>query len=83
LWVGLYFVIRMTSDLAWKYSQPEIKAAGMPVDLSHPMHPAPPAAASAPPTEAPKVGLVQIAPMSAPSPAPQEQPADAPHQELP
>jgi membrane protease YdiL (CAAX protease family) len=83
LWVGLYFVIRMTSDLAWKYSQPEIKAAGMPVDLSHPMHPAPPAAASAPPTEAPKVGLVQIAPMSAPSVSPQEQPADAPHQELP
>ena len=67
LWVGLYFLIRITRDLAWKYSQPEIKPAGIPMDLSHPMHPAPPAAASAPLSEAPKAGLVQIAPMNAAS----------------
>ncbi len=73
LWVGLYFLVRMTSDLAWKYGQPEITPAGIPMDLSHPMHPAPPAAASAPPVEAPRAGLVQIAGMStATSPARQE-----------
>jgi membrane protease YdiL (CAAX protease family) len=83
LWVGLYFVIRITRELAWKYSQPEIKAAGIAVDLSHPMHPTPPAAASAPASEAPKAGLVQIAPMSAPNLAPQETPADAAPRELP
>ena len=83
LWVGLYFLIRMTSDLAWKYSQPEIKPAGIPVDLSHSMHPVPPAAASAPLTEAPKVGLVQIAPMNATSPAPQEPAANEPPSEFP
>ncbi|HTU50258.1 MAG TPA: type II CAAX endopeptidase family protein [Acidobacteriaceae bacterium] len=75
LWVGLYFLIRMTSELAWKYSQPEIKPAGIPVDLSHPMHPAPPAAASAPPTEAPKAGLVQIAPANAPGRPESQNPA--------
>jgi hypothetical protein len=65
LWVGLYFLVRMTRDLAWKYGQPEITAAGIPMDLSHPMHPAPPAAASAPSVEAPRAGgLVQIAGMS-------------------
>ncbi|MGC1872061.1 MAG: type II CAAX endopeptidase family protein [Acidobacteriaceae bacterium] len=73
LWIGLYFLIRMTSELAWKYSQPEIKPAGIPVDLSHPMHPAPPTAASAPPSEAPKAGLVQIAPANAAGrPGPEE-----------
>ena len=73
LWVGLYFLVRMTRDLAWKYGQPEIKPAGIPMDLGHPMHPAPPAAASAPLAETPKAGLVQIAPMAAAaSPAPQE-----------
>ncbi len=72
LWVGLYCLVRATRDLAWKYSQPEIKPAGIPVDLSHPMHPAPPPAASAPPSEAPKAGLVQIAPMNASAPATQE-----------
>ncbi len=72
LWVGLYFLVRMTRDLAWKYSQPEITPAGIPMDLGHPMHPAPPAAASAPLAEAPKAGLVQIAPMNATSPASQE-----------
>ncbi|MHB1935519.1 MAG: CPBP family intramembrane glutamic endopeptidase [Acidobacteriaceae bacterium] len=66
LWVGLYFLARMTRDLAWKYSQPEITPAGIPMDLGHPMHPAPPVAASAPLAEAPKAGLVQIATMNAP-----------------
>jgi hypothetical protein len=76
LWVGLYFLVRATRDLAWKYSQPEIKPAGIPVDLSHPMHPAPPAAASAPPAEAPKAGLVQIAPMNAAARPEQQEPPD-------
>jgi hypothetical protein len=76
LWVGLYFLVRATRDLAWKYSQPEIKSAGIPVDLSHPMHPAPPAAASAPPAEAPKAGLVQIAPMNAAARPEQQEPPD-------
>jgi len=73
LWIGLYILIWMTRDLAWKYSQPELKPAGIPVDLSHPMHPAPPPpAASAPAETAPTEGLVQIAPLSvAKSPAPQ------------
>ena len=84
LWVGLYFLIRMTRDLAWKYSQPELKPAGIPVDLSHPMHPVPPAAASAPLAEVPKAGLVQIAPMSAAARPEQQQPAaDEPPSELP
>jgi uncharacterized protein len=66
LWVGLYFLIRITRDLAWKYGQPEIKPAGIPVDLSHPMHPTPPpTAASVAPSEAPKAGLVQIATINA------------------
>jgi uncharacterized protein len=77
LWVGLYFLIRITSDLAWKYGQPEIKAAGIPMDLGHPMHPAPPPAASAPVSEAPKAGLVQIAPVSVASPVREELPRDA------
>jgi membrane protease YdiL (CAAX protease family) len=73
LWAGLYILIWMTRDLAWKYSQPELKPAGIPVDLSHPMHPAPPPpAASAPAQNTPTTGLVQIAPLSmATSPAPQ------------
>jgi membrane protease YdiL (CAAX protease family) len=72
LWLGLYVLVRITRDLAWKYSQPEIKPAGIPVDLSHPMHPAPPAAASAPMSDTPKAGLVQIAPMNEASPARRE-----------
>lgn len=78
LWVGLYFLIRMTSDLAWKYSHPEIKPAGIPFDLSHPMHPAPPAVATALASEAPKAGLVQIAPMNATTAAPPEPPQHVP-----
>jgi membrane protease YdiL (CAAX protease family) len=76
LWVGLYFLVRTTRDLAWKYSHTEIKPAGIPVDLSHPMHPAPPAAASAPPAEAPKAGLVQIAPMNAAARPEQQEPPE-------
>ncbi len=83
LWVGLYFLVRATRDLAWKYGQPEIKPAGIPVDLSHPMHPAPPAAASAPASDTPKAGLVQIAPMNATSSAPQEPAVHEPPSELP
>ena len=83
LWVGLYVLIRITRDLAWKYGQPEIKPAGIPVDLSHPMHPAPPPAASAPPSEAPKAGLVQIAAKPAASPANQGPTVEAPPAELP
>jgi uncharacterized protein len=76
LWVGLYFLVRMTRDLAWKYGQPEIKPAGMPVDLSHPMHPTPPpAAATVAVSEAPKAGLVQIAPMSGSGGSAQQQSA--------
>ncbi|MGC1783942.1 MAG: type II CAAX endopeptidase family protein [Acidobacteriaceae bacterium] len=69
LWIGIYVLIRMTRDLAWNYTQPELKPAGIPMDLSHPMHPAaPPAAASAPAQPAPKAGLVQIAPADPPNP---------------
>ena len=67
LWLGLYVLIRMTRNLAWKYSQTELKPAGIPVDLSHPMHSAPPTSTSAPVQnapvqDAPKTGLVQIVP---------------------
>lgn len=65
LWVGLFFLFRITRDLAWKINQPVLKPAGIPMDLSHPMHPAPPAqAASAPLPPASAGGLVQIAPVS-------------------
>ncbi|MEO6966025.1 MAG: lysostaphin resistance A-like protein [Acidobacteriaceae bacterium] len=48
LWLGLYILIRMTRDLAWKYGQPELEPAGLPVDLGHPMQQAPPPSVSAP-----------------------------------
>lgn len=68
LWIGLYVLVRITRDLAWKYNQPELKPAGIAMDLSHPMHPVPPpAAASAPATQATLGGLVQIASVVAPS----------------
>ncbi|MGH9615967.1 MAG: lysostaphin resistance A-like protein [Acidobacteriaceae bacterium] len=60
LWLGLYFLARTTRQLAWKYSQPEIRAAGIPVELGHPMHPVASPAASASASEAPRPGLVQI-----------------------
>ncbi|HET9086509.1 MAG TPA: type II CAAX endopeptidase family protein [Acidobacteriaceae bacterium] len=63
LWIGLYFLFRITRDLAWKVNQPVLKPAGIPMDLSHPMHPAPPpSAASVAVQPAPASGLVQIAP---------------------
>ncbi|HET9101543.1 MAG TPA: hypothetical protein VFN62_14200, partial [Acidobacteriaceae bacterium] len=83
LWVGLYVLVRTTRDLAWKYSQPEIKPAGIPMDLSHPMHPVPPAAASVPETDTRNAGLVQIAPMNATASARQEHADHVPPSELP
>ncbi len=66
--IGLYVLGRITRDLAWKYNQPELKPAGIAMDLTHPMHPAPPpAAASAPVQPAIVGGLVQIAPLAAPA----------------
>lgn len=63
LWIGLYFLFRVTRDLAWKVNQPVLKPAGIPMDLSSPMHPAPPPpAATAPPQPASAGGLIQIAP---------------------
>ena len=67
LWIGLYFLFRITRDLAWKVNQPVLRPAGIPMDLSHPMHPAPPPpAASAPVQSGPAGGLVQIAPAPPP-----------------
>lgn len=62
LWIGLIVLVRITRDLAWKYNQPELRPAGIPMDVGHAMHPAPPKAAASPaqPT------LVQIAPSAAP-----------------
>jgi uncharacterized protein len=63
-WVALYVLFRITRDLAWRYTHPELKPAGIPMDVSHPMHPAPPpAAAQASPAASPS-GLVQIAPVN-------------------
>ena len=65
LWLGLYVLIRMTRDLAWKYGQPELKPAGIPMDAMNPMdpmkpmdpsrprYPAPPPSVSAPVHNAP------------------------------
>lgn len=70
LWIGLYFLFRITRDLAWKINQPVLKPAGIPLDLTHPMHPAPPpTAASVPLQPASPGGLVQIAPAAASIPA--------------
>ena len=65
LWIGLYILVRVTRDLAWRYTHPELKPAGIAMDLSHPMHPVPPpSAAVAPVHSASSGGLVQIAPFS-------------------
>jgi hypothetical protein len=48
LWLGLYILIRMTRDLAWKYGQPEIKPAGLSVGLGHSIQVTPPTSVSAP-----------------------------------
>lgn len=64
LGVALFVLVRVTRDLAWKYNQPELKPAGIPMDVSHPRHspqaPAAPAAAATP-------KLVQIAPTTSTS----------------
>ncbi|MHB8303271.1 MAG: CPBP family intramembrane glutamic endopeptidase [Acidobacteriaceae bacterium] len=76
LWIGLYILVRITRDLAWKHCQPELKPAGVPMDLGHPMRPAPPPpAASAPTPPAVVGGLVQIAP-AAPVNPPAEEPLE-------
>lgn len=64
-WVALYVVFRITRDLAWRYAHPELQPAGIPMDLSHPMHPvAPPAASTSTASAASPSGLVQIAPVN-------------------
>ncbi len=66
LWIGLYFLFRITRDIAWKINQPELKPAGIPLDLSHPIHPdPPPPAASTVLQPVLAGGLVQIAPAAA------------------
>jgi membrane protease YdiL (CAAX protease family) len=78
LWIGIYVLVRMTRDLAWNFTQPELKPAGIPMDLSHPMHPAPPpAAASAPVQSAPKSGLVQIVSANPPNPISEAAPPES------
>lgn len=39
LWIGLYVLVQMTRDLAWKYGQPELKPAGIPMDLNRSVPP--------------------------------------------
>lgn len=62
LFAGIWVVVRVTRDYAWRYAQPEIIAGGMPVDIGgHPPVTAyPPAAAVAPEKPADESGLVQI-----------------------
>lgn len=72
-WVALYVLFRITRDLAWKYAHPELQPAGIPMNVSHPMHP--PAAAAISTTPAPSSsGLVEIAPAK---PAPVKTSTDA------
>lgn len=33
---GLFVLVRVTRDLSWKYNQPELKPAGIPMDVPHP-----------------------------------------------
>lgn len=62
LFGGIWVVVRITRDYAWRYGQPEIIAGGMPVEIGgHPaVAPYPPAAAVAPDKPADESGLVQI-----------------------
>lgn len=84
LWIALFVLVRVTRGLAWKYNQPELKPAGIPVDVSHPMHPpaggvpATISAQAASPIASPPQ-LVQIAPAtsnSATGMPPEPRPAD-------
>ncbi len=75
LLVGVYVLLRITRQLAWQVNQPELKPAGIPVDIPHraPASPVAPAVVSiasqvAPTTTVPS--LIQIAPgtpMAAPA----------------
>lgn len=63
LFAGIWVLVRVTRDYAWRYTQPEIVAGGMPVDVGgHPAVPAyPPAAAVATDVKpADENGLIQI-----------------------
>ncbi|MEO6828469.1 MAG: type II CAAX endopeptidase family protein [Acidobacteriaceae bacterium] len=37
LWIGLYALVRVTRDLAWRYTHPEIKPAGVPMENGQPI----------------------------------------------
>jgi membrane protease YdiL (CAAX protease family) len=37
LWIGLYILVRVTRDLAWKYTHPELKPAGIAMDSAPPV----------------------------------------------
>jgi multisubunit Na+/H+ antiporter MnhB subunit len=76
VWVllaGVFVLLRMTRQIAWRMQQPVLHPAGIAVEIGH-HPPASPAAASptaaAPETAAPK--LVQIAPIFAPPSPPAE-----------
>ncbi len=77
LWIGLYVLVRATRDLARKYTQPELKPAGIPMDGNRP-----PAIPQPVVQERLKTGLVQIV---SPNPAPEAhpQPASEPASSLP
>lgn len=64
----IFVLLRVTRDIAWKINEPQLKPAGIPLDLNHPMHPASPPAAASVPTDSLQFasavgGLVQIAPV--------------------
>lgn len=59
--VGLFMLVRVTRDLSWKYNQPELKPAGIPMDVPHPA-PVSPAIKVEQPSQP---QFVQIAPMTA------------------
>jgi uncharacterized protein len=42
LWIGLYILFRVTRSLAWKYTQPELRPAGIVMDGVRPVTPAGP-----------------------------------------
>ncbi len=36
LWIGLYILIRITRDLAWRYTHPQRKPSGTPMEIKNP-----------------------------------------------
>lgn len=64
LWIGLFVLFRITRGLAWKYNSPELRPAGVPVEIRHPMHPAPAAASAPVQIQSDSGSLVQIAPIN-------------------